>query len=73
MVHLRAAEVHPHVLEAHEEVRVARAAQSDDVEQGREALVGNADVEVLEMDDVADRAGFAVEPLELLGAFMALV
>ena len=38
-VALRAAEVDPHVLEAGKEIRVARAAEADDVEERRQALV----------------------------------
>ena len=63
-VDLGAAVVHPHVLEAHEEIGIARAAEGDDIEKRRQALVGNAHIEVLEVDDVAHRARFAIVLLE---------
>src|SRR5215470_7296053 len=67
-VDLRAAEVEPDVLQAREDVRVARRAQACDVEQHRQALVVDAAVEVLEVDDVADGLGRAVVLLHLLGS-----
>src|SRR5262249_18898323 len=66
-VDLRAAEVEPDVLQARADVRVARRAQARDVEQHRQALVVDAAVEVLEVDDVADGLGRAVVLLHLLG------
>jgi hypothetical protein len=60
-VHLPAPEVHPHVVDADHEVRIARAAQADDVEERGEPLVGLGDVHVLEDQDVAQVFGAAVE------------
>src|SRR5262252_1888883 len=67
-VDLRPTEVEPDVLQAREDVRVARRAQARDVEQHRQALVVDAAVEVLEVDDVADGLGRAVVLLHLLGS-----
>src|SRR5262245_25469333 len=70
-VDLRAAEVEPDVLQACEDVRVARRAQARDVEQYRQALVVDAAVEMLEVDDIADGLGRAVVLLHLLGSVHA--
>src|SRR5262245_55753720 len=66
-VALGAPEIHPHVLEAREEVGIARAADAGDVEERRKPLVVDDDVEVLEVDDVADDVRVAVVLLDLLG------
>src|SRR5262249_58671619 len=71
-VDLRAAEVEPDVLQAREDVRVARRAQARDVEQHRQALGVDAAVEMLEVDDVADGLRRAVVLLHLLGSVHAV-
>ena len=56
-VELAAADVDPHVADAGHQVGVAREAEPGDVEQCGQLLVGNAGVDVLEDDDVADVLG----------------
>ena len=70
-VALRAPEVHPHVLEAGEEIRIARAAEADDVEERRQALVRDHHVEVLEVHDVPDRLSGTVVLPHFLGSVHA--
>ncbi len=53
-VELRVADVDPHVLEPDHEVRVTRQAQRDHVELRGQLLVGHTDVDVLEVDHVAE-------------------
>ena len=59
-VALAAADVDPHVVEAGEQIRVAREAEPRDVERGRQLLVGNRQIDVFERDDVADVFTLAV-------------
>jgi hypothetical protein len=59
-VKLAAAHVHPHVVDAGHEIRVAREAQAAQVEEGGQALIGNADVHVLEPNDIAQVLARAV-------------
>jgi len=59
-VDLGAAEIEPDVLQAREDVGIARAAQPHHVEEHRKALVVDDAVEVLEVDDVADVLARAV-------------
>src|SRR5689334_7390635 len=56
------ADVGPHVVEADREIRVAREAETDDIEKNRLRLVGDRDVQMLQQNDVAD-VFFAVRPL----------
>ncbi len=53
-VELARADVDPGVVDADAQVRVAREAQAHHVEHDRELLVGHRDVDVAELDDVAD-------------------
>ena len=62
-VKLRVAEVAPHVVEPDHQVGIPGPAERDDVELGRELLIGDADVDVLEVDDVAEVFQRAVEGL----------
>jgi hypothetical protein len=62
-VELAAPDIHPHVGVGRHHVWVARQPETRHVEQLREALVRNLDVDVLEMDRVAEVLGGAVELL----------
>jgi hypothetical protein len=46
--------VDPHVGVGHHQIGIAGEPKSRDVEQGRQALIGHLDVDVLEMDGVAE-------------------
>ena len=65
---LAAADVHPHVVVHHHQIRIAGEAKPRAVEQRRDALVGDGDVDVLEVDGVAEVLGGAVEGLLVHGA-----
>ena len=60
-VELAAADVDPHVFQARHQVRVARQAEAHEVVGDGLALVGHADVDVAELDDVAEVFDGAVE------------
>ena len=58
---LAAADIDPHVAVGHHQIGVAGEPEARDIEQGGQALVGDCDVDVLEMDRVAEVFGGAVE------------
>ena len=60
-VKLRAAGIDPHVLRAGHQVRIAREPERRNVELRRDDLIGDAEIDVLEVSDVADILGRAVE------------
>ena len=60
---LAAADVHPHVVVHHHQVRIAGEAEACAVEQRGDPLVRDRDVDVLEVDRIAEVLGGAVEGL----------
>jgi hypothetical protein len=66
-VKLAAADIHPHVAVGDHQIGVPGQAEAGHVEQRRQPLVGDLDVDVLEMDGVAEVFGGAVEMLLLHG------
>ena len=60
-VELRLADVDPHVVDPGHEIGIAGETETAHVENGGELLVRDGDVDVLELDDVADVLGGAVE------------
>jgi hypothetical protein len=62
-VELAAPDIHPHVGVGRHHVRVARQPEPRHIEQLRQPLVRDLDVDVLEMDRVAEVLGGAVELL----------
>ena len=60
---LAAADVHPHVVVHHHQERIAGQPEARAVEQRRDALVRDRDVDVLKVDGVAEVFGCAVEGL----------
>ena len=60
-VELAAPDIHPHVLEARHQVRVARQAEAHQVEGRRLGLVRHGHVDVAELDDIAEVLRGAVE------------
>ena len=62
---LAAADIHPHVAVGDHQIGVAGEAEAGHVEQGRQPLVGDLDVDMLEMDGIAEVFGGAVEMLLL--------
>jgi hypothetical protein len=66
-VELAAPDIDPHVGVGHHQVGIAREPEAGNVEQGGEPLVGDGDVDVLEMDDVADVLSGAIEVMLLHG------
>ena len=62
-VELAPPDIHPHVVVHHHQVRIAGQAEPRAVEQRRDALVGDGDVDVLEVDGIAEVLGGAVEGL----------
>jgi hypothetical protein len=58
---LAAADVDPHVGRAGHQIRIAREAETGDVEDGRLLLVGDRYVDVFQRDDVAEVFGSAIE------------
>jgi hypothetical protein len=66
-VELAAADVHPHVVVHHHQIRIAGEAEPGAIEQRGDALVGNGDIDVLEVDGVAEILGGAVEGLLVHG------
>ena len=59
-VELLAADVDPHVVQAHVHVRVPGQPEPEDVEGQRRGLIGNGDVDVLQRDDVAEIIGLSI-------------
>ena len=51
---LAASDVHPHIADAGHQVGIARQPESDHIEERRELLIGDGDVDVLELDDIAE-------------------
>jgi len=51
---LRATNIDPHVVDTRHQIRVAGEAQAAYIEEGCERLVGNAQVYMLELNDVPD-------------------
>src|SRR5947208_5142218 len=64
---LRASEVDPHVVEADHQIRIAGEAERGHVERRRQLLIGHAEVDVLQEDDVADILCLAIERLSRHG------
>ena len=58
---LAAADIDPHVAVGHHQIGIAGQPETGDIEQGRQPLVGHLDVDVFEMDRVAEIFGGAVE------------
>ena len=58
---LAAADIDPHVAVGHHQIGIAGQPEAGDIEQGRQPLVGHLDVDVFEMDRVAEIFGGAVE------------
>ena len=58
---LAPADIDPHVGVGHHQIGIAGQPQPGDVEQRRQPLIGDLDVDVLEMDGVAEVFGGAVE------------
>ena len=58
---LAAADVDPHVVGADHDVGIARKPEPGDIEERRQPLIGDGDVDVLELEDIADILGGAVE------------
>src|SRR5438067_1895953 len=52
-VHLMTANVDPHVVQTDHHVWIARQAQAQNIEQGRQTLVGLPDVHIFEVNDIA--------------------
>src|SRR5436305_10571152 len=60
---LAAADIDPHVSVGHHQIGVAGKPEACDIKQGGQALVRHLDVDVFEMDRVAEIFGGAVERL----------
>ena len=60
---LAAADIHPHVVVHHHQIRIAGEAEARAVEQLRDPLIRDRDVDVLEVDGIAEVLGGAVEGL----------
>ena len=58
---LRAARVDPHVVEPHHQEWIARELHACHVERGRQLLVGDLHIDVLQCDDVARIVARAIE------------
>src|SRR5215212_3384673 len=58
---LAPADIDPHIGVRHHQIGIARQPEACDIEQRRQPLVGNGDVDMLEMDRVAEILGGAVE------------
>ena len=71
-VKLAAADIHPHVGVGHHQIGVPGQAEAGDIKQGRQPLVGDLDIDMFEMDRVAEVFGGAVEML-LHGGFPGCV
>ena len=63
------ADIDPHVAGAGIEERIARQAEPGDVIMRRQMLIGDADIDVADTDDVADVLGGAVVVLFRHGGF----
>src|SRR5204862_2041685 len=59
-VELAAPDIDPHVGVGNHQIGIAREPEASDVEQGGEPLVGDGDVDVFEVDDVAEIFGGAI-------------
>ena len=59
-VELAAPDIDPHVGVGNHQIGIAREPESRDVEQRGEPLVGDRDVDVFEMDDIAEIFGGAI-------------
>ena len=60
---LALADIHPHVGVGHHQIGIAGQPEAGDIEQRRQALIGHEDIDVFEMDRVAEIFCGAVELL----------
>ncbi len=65
---LALADIHPHVGVAHHQIGIARQAETGHIEKRCQMLIGHRDIDMLEMDGIAEVLGGAVEMLLLHGA-----
>jgi hypothetical protein len=54
---LAAADIHPHVVVGDHQIGIARQAERHDVEQARQLLARDADVDMLEVNRITDILG----------------